>query len=192
MMSAVVKRFSLCCLLLAGTAQAQTITKCQDEDGKWHYGDFASEACSENSTITEIDERGVKVRETEAPPTKDELDAQEAEKRAEQLEAERRRKVEEGEQRLLRTYDTAQSIINARDEHVEAMDRDLDSYRLFRQDLVDERNRLEENKESEGKINNIEQQIQQYDAAIRELQAERRETVEKFNRDLERYRELTE
>lgn len=177
--------------LLAAAAQGQTITKCQDADGNWHYGDFAAEACAQDSKITEIDERGLKVKETDAPPTEEELEAQKAAEEQQRLEADRQARQEEDEQRLLRTYDNAQSIIDARDERLSALERDLESYRLFRQDLVEERSSLQNNNGNAGRINDLEQQIRQYDNAIESLQEERGEIIEEFNVDLERYRELT-
>lgn len=179
------------CLLLPVAAHGQTITKCQDEDGNWHYGDFAAEICSEKSSITEIDERGIKVRESEAPPTSEELQEQEAAKKEQEMEAEREARETEQEERLLRTYDNAQSIINARDERVAALERDLESYRLFRQDLVEEKNSLENNAANEDRIAELDQQIRQYDEAIRSLKEEQQETTQEFNRELEIYRELT-
>lgn len=177
--------------LLAAAAQGQTITKCQDADGNWHYGDFAAEACAQDSKITEIDERGLKVKETDAPPTEEELEAQKAAEEQQRLEADRQARQEADEQRLLRTYDNAQSIIDARDERLSALERDLESYRLFRQDLVEERSSLQNNNGNAGRINDLEQQIRQYDNAIESLQEERGEIIEEFNVDLERYRELT-
>lgn len=185
------RRLLLALVLLSPAVHGQNITKCQDEDGNWHYGDFASEACSTKSTITEIDQRGNKVRETDAPPTKEELKEKAAEKQREKEEAKRKAEKEEQEQRLLRTYDSARSIINAREERVAALDKEMESYELFRQDLVDEKSHLEKSNGNAKRIDGIEKQIKQYDDAIQRLQDERRETIKEYNSDLERYRELT-
>lgn len=194
--SAVLTRFPVSRLMLAvclswTAAHGQTITKCQDEDGNWHYGDFASEACARESKITEINDRGIQVRETDAPPTQEELEAREAAKQEAQQEAARSAEQAMEEQRLLQTYDTAQSIIDARDKRLEALDRDMESYRLFRQDLVEEKSMLESNDGEAERISDVERQIQQYDEAIQALQKEHRETMEEFNKDLDKYRELT-
>jgi len=175
-------------VLLAGAARAETITKCQDAEGNWHYGDFAAEACSKDATITEIDERGLKVKESEAPPTQEELDARQAAREQEETEAARREKQKAEERRLLQTYDSAQAISDARDERVSAINQEIESHELFRQDLVDEKQRVEGNGD---RVAELESQIEQYDEAIRRLQEEREETNQKYNRDLERYRELT-
>lgn len=177
-------------LLLAGAAQAQTISKCQDAEGNWHYGDFAAEACAEESTITEIDERGNTVDESDAPPTKEELEAQKAAKEQERLEAERQARREAEDRRLLNTYDSVQAIIAARDDRVSALEQELESHRLFRQDLIDEKKSIQD-EANEARVNKLDGQIQEYDQAIERLEEERREVVEKYNHELERYRALT-
>jgi len=178
-------------LLLPFAAQPQSITKCQDAEGNWHYGDFAAEACAEESTIVEIDERGRTVRETEAPPSAEELEKEQAAKQAEQREAERRARQREADQRLLRTYDSVESIIQARDSRVEALDNDLETNRRFRQDLVDEKERLLESNGDPERIRRIEAQIKEYDEAIEALKRDRRATLERYNEEAERFRELT-
>src|SRR5207249_9259945 len=49
-----------------------TIKKCQDVTGKWHYGDSASEACTQ-SKVTVMSEQGIKKKEIAAPLTREEL-----------------------------------------------------------------------------------------------------------------------
>jgi len=178
-------------LLCLPAAHAQSITKCQDEEGNWHYGDFAAEACAEQGTVTEIDERGRTVRETQPPPTADELEAAEAAQRAQRERAEREAREREANQRLLRTYDSAQDIIDARDARLEAIDNELAGHRLFRGDLEDEKARLLEGSADPDRLRRIEAQIEQYDEAIRGLKQERRAMKERYNKELERYRELT-
>lgn len=177
--------------LLAWPALAQNITKCQDGQGNWHYGDFAAEACAEQGTITEMNERGLEVHQSEAPPTRDELEAQQAAQKAQQQEAARRARQEARDRRLRQTYDSSQAIVRARDQRIEALDRQLESHRLFRQDLVDEKQALGEQADSE-RLEELARQIDQYDTAIGRLEQERAEVREKYNADLERYRALNE
>ncbi len=177
--------------LLAGAVQAQTITKCQDEDGNWHYGDFADEACAEQSTITEIDERGLKVDETDAPPTQDELDTRNAEEDRERREAERLARQEAEDRRLLQTYDSDEAIVRARDQRLSALEQELESHRLFRQALVDEKQDISVN-DNEQRAADLNEQIEQYDTAIQRLEEQRREVIEEYDQELERYRELTD
>lgn len=178
-------------LLLAGAAQAQSITKCQDAEGNWHYGDFASAACAEESTITEIDERGQLLRETDAPPTEDELAARKAAEEQELEEAERRSRQAAEDRRLLQTYDSAEAIIDARDKRLTAVEQELKSHRLFRQDLVDERQKAQNDGDS-SRLGGLNRQIEQYDAAIQQLEQERRNVMDSYDQDLERYTELVD
>lgn len=182
-------RAPLAALLLAGAVQAQSITKCQDAEGNWHYGDFAASACAEESTITEIDERGQLVRESDAPPTEDELAARQAAEEQEREEAERRSRQAAEDRRLLQTYDSAEAIIEARDKRLDALEQELASHRLFRQDLVDERQKAQDGGNG-GRLDELDQQIEQYDAAIQRLEQERRNIRDSYGQDLERYSEL--
>lgn len=188
-------RKASCVILIAslawGAAQAQTITKCQDKNGKWHYGDYASQACAKDSTITKMDERGMTVQKLSAPPTEKELEERKAEAQKQQEEAAERAKQEAEDQRLLKTYDSAQSIIEARDERVDAMDRKLESQQLFRQDLVDEKNQLKDDEQNHKHIQMLNRHIEQYDKAIETIQSERQATIEDYDEQLKRYRELT-
>lgn len=184
-------RAPLVALLLAGAVQAQSITKCQDAEGNWHYGDFAASACAEESTITEIDERGQLVRESDAPPTEDELAARQAAEEQEREEAERRSRQAAEDRRLLQTYDSAEAIIEARDKRLDALELELASHRLFRQDLVDERQKAQDSGNG-GRLGELDQQIEQYDAAIQRLEQERRNIRDSYGQDLERYSELVD
>ena len=42
------------------SVSAHAISKCQDADGKWHYGDNAASICGD-ARITIIDDRGRKI-----------------------------------------------------------------------------------------------------------------------------------
>ena len=52
----------------AHAAKGAGIKKCQDETGKWHYGDTAAEGCAKSKVIV-ITETGTKRKEIAAPPT---------------------------------------------------------------------------------------------------------------------------
>ena len=44
--------------LFTQQAMAQEMAKCQDEQGNWHYGDFAAAECANNAEITNMSETG--------------------------------------------------------------------------------------------------------------------------------------
>lgn len=125
--------YSITCALLATllagvaapAAQAadkggNTIKKCQDAAGRWHYGDEA-EAC-EQSKVVEMNSRGITVKEIAAPPTQAELRAREANK----AELERQKKIKEDTERrdrqLLATYGHEDDIALTRDRKLSELD----------------------------------------------------------------------
>ena len=184
---------TLVVLAFSGAARAQvTITKCQDADGNWHYGDFAAEACAQDSKITEIDQRGIQVRETDAPPTQQEIDARKKAEEQARLEAEREAEQRRRDNQLLQTYDSAAAIEEARDARLDALDREMESHLLFQQDLVDEKESLKNNEQDSERMSSLDEQIQQYDQAIEKLKSERQAIIDEYDADLERYRALTD
>jgi hypothetical protein len=184
---------TLVVLAFSGAARAQaTITKCQDADGNWHYGDFAAEACAQDSKITEIDQRGIQVRETDAPPTQQEIDARKKAEEQARLEAEREAEQRRRDNQLLQTYDSAAAIEEARDARLDALDREMESHLLFQQDLVDEKESLKNNEQDSERMSSLDEQIQQYDQAIAKLKSERQAIIDEYDADLERYRALTD
>jgi len=180
-------------LFLIVPVSAQTIKKCQDANGKWHYGDHAALECEQSSRITEIDEEGRQVGEVEAPPTQEELDAK--------LHAERQLSEQENtdanqkrlDQRLLITYENPESILLTRDALLAAIDSAVDAYRDLRDQLTDELRRIEasggpnaaENAES------IKQQIADFDEAIQARLATKEIAKNRYEMEHRRYKELT-
>lgn len=186
---------ALVCLLLpfGPPAVAQTtISKCQDDQGNWHYGDYASEACAQSSNITEIDQQGNKVRETKAPPTKEELERLKEEKERKKQEAANLAAQQTLEEQLLNTYEDEQAIVVARDERVEALDRNIEANEKFQQEIVDQVAGIKKPEDNQDKINNLEQQIAEYEQAIQSARQERQNTLDKYNGLIERFRALTQ
>ncbi len=199
------QRFTLmtlvCCGLAApaSPALATTIKKCQDASGNWHYGDNAAEECAK-SRITEIDQRGVKVKEREAPPTPEELKAREVEhSRAE----EDKRHADEQARRdrlLLETYESEEGIVRARDERAKYIE---NSIRVNEELSKNLRNNLAQLKgqvpagqsapagsKLAADITRIEAQLARYEAASTDLRKELANLRMRYDADLARYREL--
>lgn len=170
-----------------------TIKKCQDADGNWHYGDHASFECEQNSRITEIDMEGDTVGEIEAPPTPEELEAKlrAEEQMSEQVEAEAAQK--RTDQRLLITYDNADRILQTRDALLAALDSAIEADQILKDRLADELKKLRNsgNPNDAGNISSVEQQIADFDEAIRDRLAKRELAREKYDLDYKRYKELT-
>ena len=170
-----------------------TIKKCQDAEGKWHYGDHAAFECEQSARVTEIDEEGQKVREIDAPPTQEELDAK---LRAEEQMSEQ----EESEavqarldQRLLVTYDNPDSILVTRDALLAAIDSATEADRILRDRLKDEYNEVQARgiEDDVARLESIKRQIADFDEAIKDRLAKREIAREKYDIDYKRYKELT-
>ena len=175
------------------------ISKCQDENGKWHYGDNAATVCGD-ARITIIDDRGRKIDEVAPPMTVEEFNALEAEEirkaTQERLEAQR----EKERQRVLAIYPREESIIRARDERLKGMDKNIRLQEELMDDMRLDMKVLEAKKvptdaktkkklESRKKMQQA--NIDEYYQAITRLRRERELTAQKYDRILREFRELT-
>ncbi|MFC1664125.1 hypothetical protein ACFL17_00670 [Pseudomonadota bacterium] len=189
-------------LLDGSMSYAQTIKKCKDAQGKWHYGDFASEEC-ERSKITEINSKGIKVRERGLPPTKEEQEAKRAEL-VKRVEDQKRAKAQQKiDNRLLSTYENEQSIIDARDRRLAAIDAIIKSNNKFDEALNSTLLDLEKQSQARsipekrakkltGQIAAIKDQLVEYDMATEAKLKERTEIEEHYNNERLRYRQILE
>jgi hypothetical protein len=182
----------LLCVMFAMPVSAQTIKKCQDAEGKWHYGDHAALECEQKGRITEINEKGDTVGSTEAPPTQEELDAKmRAEEQAsEQEEAEDA--LKRLDQRLLITYDSSESILLTRDALLAAIDSATEADQILRDRLDDELKKLEANGDEAdaGSIASLKLQIEDFNEAIRNRLAKREIAKSKYDMEYNRYKGL--
>jgi len=172
---------------------AQSIKKCQDADGKWFYGDHAASQC-ERSRITEIDEQGATIGETDAPPTQEELDAKQRaqEQMVEQavVKANQRRL----DQRLLITYDNPDSIVRTRDALLAAIDSAIEADQVLKEHLDAELDKIEASGEAgaSDQAESLRSQIAAFDDAIQERLTQRELVRKKYDTDHRRYLELTQ
>jgi len=181
---------------------AQTIKKCKDAQGKWHYGDIAAEEC-ERSKITEINSKGLKVRENDLPPSKEELEAKRAEELRAVEEKKRAKAQQHYERRILSTYENEQSIVDARDRRLASLDKIIKTNERFMGTLNSTLLDLEQQSQGKsltekrarklaGQIAAIKDQIAEYDSATEAGLKKRSETIERYNMELTRYREILE
>lgn len=182
-------------LPLAGNA----ISKCQDANGKWHYGDTAASVCGD-ARITIIDKRGRKVDEIAPPMTLEELDAMEAEQKRIAAEEKENAKRELEKKRILAIYPREESIIRARDERLKGMDKNIQLQEALLDDMRLEMKELEAKKtpqnekarvKLESRMQTQQANIDEYYQSITRLRREREATAEKYDRILKEFRELT-
>jgi len=186
-------------VLFVNSGAVYAIAKCQDADGKWHYGDNASYACG-NNRITIIDETGRKLEEIDKPLTFEEINAQKAEEKRKILEEKQQAKHEQEKKRILAIYPTEESVIRARDDRLKGMDKNirlqqqlLDTMRL---DLKGLEARMVTDKEGvknilETRIKLQRENVDDFRQAISQLRRERERTAEKYEEVLIEFRELT-
>lgn len=194
--------FVLSAALLAvngASAQSTTIQKCQDADGNWHYGDYAAEVCAQ-SVIESMDrESGLKVGEQGLPPSKEEIEAEEAAKAQAEADEARQAKQRAKENRILAIYESEDQIINARDERVKAISNSIEFNNTMQERLekrlagfegqVANQSLKETDREAlESRIKAIKSQIAEYQSSTTTKEKEKSEMEMRYNGELEFYR----
>ena len=177
-------------LLWPAAGQAQTtIKKCQDAEGRWHYGNFAAEACA-RSKVTELNESGTKIGEELPPPSAVELEwrqRQAAELRRRQREAAAQRAEDE---KLVESYGSKEVITATRDRHLTEIDRTIAVTRQLREGVLKDIAALARRKQTgrvKGQIAERERAVESYDRVIMENLAEREKLVKRYSDLLHRF-----
>jgi len=175
------------------------ISKCQDESGKWHYGDNAASVCG-NARITIMDDRGRKVDEVAPPMTVEEFNALEAEEIRKAAEEKLEAKRQQERRRILAIYPREESIIRARDERLKGMDNNIRVQEELMDDMRLDLKALEAKKvpadatakkKLESRKEMQQANIDEYYQAITRLRREREQAAQKYDRILREFRELT-
>lgn len=189
--------------LAAPTAgvHAAKIKKCQDAEGKWHYGDRAAAACK-RSEIIELSNQGLRTRVIDAPLTEEEL--QNRAKDQAEAEAERKRAAEQArrDRQLLATYGHENDIIFIRDrklaqiestiaattETVKPLRAALERMKAEAAEITAKGRKVPQ--QFTTQILKTRQQITRHEAAIAQRRKEQDAIRQQADADLQRYREL--
>lgn len=191
--------FSVPALAAEGQSPAR-IKKCQDAQGKWHYGDTADTECAQ-SKITVINEQGVVKKEVAAPPTAAELKAVEQRKEEEERARKTAEEQKKKDQILLSTYGHEDDIkfvrdrklaqveasIKASEETLKSLNKVLE--RLQKQ-AEDEQKTGKVTPETEKQIESNKKQIANREAEIAQKRKEQDVIRADAEADLVRYREI--
>lgn len=185
---------------LQAAQAAQTIKKCQDATGRWHYGDTASAACA-TSKITVISDEGITKKVIAAPPTEQELKEREANKEA--LEAAQKKADDQAKKDalLLSSYGVEDDITYIRDRKIAQIEASIKANEQTLAPLRAALARMEAQVADENKsgkpdataVKNVEltkAQIARHEAAIADKRKEQEATRKEYDQDLARYREL--
>jgi hypothetical protein len=185
-------------LALLGPGELHAISKCQDAQGKWHYGDTAHEACGD-STITIIDKSGRTVEEVLPPMTEKERLALQEELARLELEVKIEKEREMERQRILGIYPSVESIERARDDRLMGLDRNiklqenlLDNFRREIKELKAQKPATKTDKEKlAALIKEKQANVDNYYKTISRLRRERELTSMKYKEILQDYADLT-
>ena len=183
------------------TAQAnQTIKKCQDATGRWHYGDTAAADCA-RSKVTVMTDEGVTKKVIAAPPTEQELKEREANKEA--LEAAQKKADDQAKKDalLLSSYGVEEDITYIRDRKIAQIEASIKASEQTLTPLRAALTRMQAQVADESKsgkpdetaVKNVEMtkaQIARHEAAIADKRKEQAAIRVEYDQDLARYREL--
>lgn len=191
-------RNSLCAFVFiaAFSAAAQgaspnvKIKKCQDAQGKWHYGDNVEEFCAK-SKITVINDRGLKLKEIEAPLTGEQLKARQQQRVEAEEEARRDKEQQQRDQQLMATYTSEGDIVQMRDRRLADLDAQIRASEETLRTLRATLERMEKQQADAKNIENTRAQIARHETALAEKRREREAVVARFEDDARRYRALT-
>lgn len=170
---------------------AQTITKCQDAEGNWHYGTYASEICGDRP-VTELRESGVTLEVHEAPPTAEELQAikrrEEAERQA-QIKREEKRRID---RTLMEKYESEEVIIGLRDQRIAELTRQIEFNTEQMARLREELAAMPEpdTEYEEQELHELRQRLERFERAVDRGRMSLDKTREDYAKLLERYREI--
>jgi len=186
------------CFLFATNAHA--IKKCQDAEGKWHYGDGAAKEC-DKAKVTELNNRGFVKGEEEAPKTKEQIEAERD--TLEQLEEIRlaQEKEKEERQRILSVYQSEADIDRQLDNQIYSVDSSITVHQVYLKGMADKIVRLEKQlpdlkgfrkKNSLEEIETSKAKITEFETELKSLESQKVEIQERFKREKELYRALQE
>lgn len=128
--------------LLASLTPAHAIKKCQDANGRWHYGDIAVQQCKK-SKVTTLNKRGFIKSEREAPKTEEQLLKEREELAAAEAEAARIRAEEDERNRILSVYETEADIDRQRDNQIKSVEGSMAVHKAYVKSLTGKIGRLE-------------------------------------------------
>jgi hypothetical protein len=186
---------------IVGTAQAK-LYRWVDEEGNVHYSDRVPPAAAEKERKV-LNEEGRTIERHQRAKTREEVEQQ---RRSEQQiieEARRREEQQRQDRMLLMTFTTAEDLEHVRDDRVAAvdaqimiLDEKLERLRKARADLDAQAAKLTEGGQAmisddlNQRLQRNEAEIRRSEAYLESRRAERQAIVDKFNADLERFKEL--
>ena len=181
-------------LAVSNSSYSQKIAKCQDENGKWHYGSSNLHRCADSQDITTLNDRGILLNKEKRVKTGEELAIEKAQKEQLSMELEKQRKAQLERDRILTVYQNEQDIETARQKKLIAIDRKIGQHKnyiaaLDKQQVAFEKKKTEAKNVAiqagfQAKIEEVEPKKQVSEQRIKELKLEKTATNKKYDEDL--------
>lgn len=177
---------------------AHAIKKCQDAEGKWHYGDVAVAEC-ENSKVTTLNDRGFISGEQAAPKTEEQLEAERLAEAKAQAEKDRARKKVEERNRILSVYQTEADIDRQLDNQVYSVNSNIAVHNVYLKGMRQKVERLEQKKtgqngqlrdRTQAEIDVARIKIEESLKELENLKVQKKAIQERFAREKELFRTL--
>ncbi|GJL80888.1 MAG: hypothetical protein DHS20C01_05220 [marine bacterium B5-7] len=182
---------ALITLTMAGVTSAQSITKCQDAEGKWHYGNYAATECGD-APITRLSESGVTEEINKSPPTVEELQAEMEAREAERDALLKREENARIDALLKSKYPDEAAIIGIRDQQLAELRKQMTFNQTQLVLLNKELAALPppKNEIDQQEIHDLEQRIARFERAVEQGQSAVNTTESDYKTLLERYRQI--
>ncbi len=177
-----------------GSAKAK-IKKCQDKDGKWHYGSNSDYRCADSSKITTLNENGVRVGQVAAVKTQEELDAEEQKRKDTKLAEEKATFERIERERILTVYQSEEDIERARQSRLESLKSKIEQHNNYIKALENHEKLLTKKKNGttnyglqakySKEIEELKPKAESSKKRVAEIEKEKIEANEKYDNDLE-------
>jgi len=174
-------------------------TKCQDENGVWHYGSSNLHKCPQSSGLTVLNDRGVRLDKVDPVKTQEQLEAEKQVKEKEEQEKEEQKKLEMQRERILTIYQTEEDIKVARERALKSIDVKIKQHRNYIEALKNQEKLLNDKiaettnnaikRKNKAEIKKIKPKQEYSKTRISELQAEKVELNSYYDKDLEIFRQ---
>jgi len=185
-----------CALVFSSPVHA--IKKCQDANGKWHYGDVAVAQCN-NSKVTTLNDRGFIEGQKDAPKTAEQLQKEKEIEEEMKAKLARERAEEDERNRILSIYETEADIDRQRDNQIDSVVGNIAVHKAY---LKSVSGRVERLKERGAKLTGVakdlnieriaeaQERIKESSVELEKLMEQKASIIERFAYEKKTYREL--
>ncbi len=183
---------------LVFSSPVHAIKKCQDANGKWHYGDVAVAQCN-NSKVTTLNDRGFIEDQKDAPKTAEQLQKEKEIEEKMKAKLAREQAEEDERNRILSIYETEADIDRQRDNQIDSVVGNIAVHKAY---LKSVGGRVERLKERGTKLTGVakdlnieriaeaQERIKESSVELEKLMEQKASIIERFAYEKKTYREL--